>query len=90
MPWIQREVTSRGWMTDKEFFPGMALVRVIKEAGLAASASEAGRLIEQRAVRVEQQKVEDRALVLLPGQRYLLQVGARRFAYVDLKLIAGG
>lgn len=69
---------------------GVALVRVIKEAGLAASTSEAGRLIDQRAVRVEQQKVEDRALALQPGQRYLLQVGARRFAYVDLKLIAGG
>ncbi len=29
MPWIQREVTSRGWMTDKEFFPGMALAQVL-------------------------------------------------------------
>ncbi|MES2683084.1 MAG: tyrosine--tRNA ligase [Pseudomonadota bacterium] len=65
---------------------GIALVRILKEAGLAASTSEAGRLIDQRAVRVEQQKVEDRALVLLPGQRYLLQVGARRFAYLDLRL----
>lgn len=65
---------------------GMGLMRVIKEAGLAASTSDAGRLIDQRAVRVEQQKVEDRALVLAAGQRYLLQVGARRFAYVDLRL----
>ena len=65
---------------------GMALVRILKEAGLAPSTSEAGRLIDQRAVRVEQQKVEDRALHLLPGQRYLLQVGARRFVYLDLRL----
>ena len=65
---------------------GMALVRVLKEVGLAASTSEAGRLIDQRAVRVEQQKIEDRALVLAAGSRHLLQVGARRFAYVDLKL----
>jgi len=64
---------------------GLALVRVLKEAGLASSTSEAGRLIDQRAVRVEQQKVEDRALALMPGQKYLLQVGARRFAYVDLR-----
>lgn len=64
---------------------GMTLVRILKEAGLAPSTSEAGRLIDQRAVRVDQQKVEDRALTLLPGQRYLLQVGARRFAYVDLR-----
>jgi len=64
---------------------GMGLMRVIKEAGLAASTSDAGRLIDQRAVRVGQQKVEDRALVLAVGQRYLLQVGARRFAYVDIR-----
>lgn len=65
---------------------GLGLVRILKEAGLASSTSEAGRLIDQRAVRVEQQKVEDRALQLLPGQRYLLQVGARRFVYLDLRL----
>lgn len=64
---------------------GTALTRILKEAGLAPSTTQAGQLIEQRAVRVEQQKVEDRGLVLVPGQRYLLQVGARRFAYVDLR-----
>lgn len=65
---------------------GMALVRILKETGLAPSTTEAGRLIDQRAVRVEQQKVEDRALLLLPGQTYLLQVGARRFVRLDLRL----
>ena len=65
---------------------GMALVRVLKETGLAPSTTEAGRLIDQRAVRVEQEKVEDRALLLLPGQTYLLQVGARRFVRLDLRL----
>jgi len=65
---------------------GMPLVRILKEVGLAASSSEANRLIDQRAVRVEQQKVEDRGLSLAPGQRYLLQVGARRYSYVDLRL----
>ena len=69
---------------------GMALMRILKEVGLAPSTTEAGRLIDQRAVRVEQQKVEDRSLTLIPGQRYLLQVGARRFTYVDLKLITEG
>ena len=69
---------------------GMPLMRILKEAGLAPSTTEAGRLIDQRAVRVEQQKVEDRSLLLSPGHRYLLQVGARRFAYVDLRLIDGG
>ena len=63
---------------------GMALVRVLKEAGLCASTSEAGRLVDQRAVRVDQQRIEDRGLVLAAGASYLLQVGARRFARVSL------
>lgn len=63
---------------------GMALVRVLKEAGLCASTSEAGRLVDQRAVRVDQQRIEDRGLVLSAGASYLLQVGARRFARVSL------
>ncbi len=30
VPWIQREVvTSRGWLTDEQFFPGMALGQVL-------------------------------------------------------------
>lgn len=63
----------------------MPLLRVLKEAGLVGSGSEAGRMVDQRAVRVQQQRVEDRNLVLQSGERYLLQVGSRRFAWVDLR-----
>jgi tyrosyl-tRNA synthetase len=65
---------------------GLALSRVLKEAGLVPSTSEAVRQIQQRAVRVDQERVEDRALVLKTGQRYLLQLGPRRFARVTLVL----
>jgi tyrosyl-tRNA synthetase len=68
---------------------GLALVKVLKEAGLVASTSEAGRLVQQRAVRVNQERIEDRACVLLSGERYLLQVGTRRFAWVELKSVIG-
>jgi len=63
---------------------GLPLPRVLKEAGLCASTSDANRQIQQRAVRVDQQRVEDRALVLRPGATYLLQVGPRRYARVTL------
>jgi tyrosyl-tRNA synthetase len=63
---------------------GLPLPRVLKEAGLCASTSDASRQIQQRAVRVNQQRVEDRALVLKPGATYLLQVGPRRYARVTL------
>ena len=66
---------------------GMLLCRVLMEAGLAASSVEGNRLIEQRAVRVNRQYVEDRGLVLTPGPRYLLQVGALRIAHVTLRPI---
>jgi tyrosyl-tRNA synthetase len=63
---------------------GLPLPRVLKEAGLCASTSDATRQIQQRAVKVDQQRVEDRALVLKPGATYLLQVGPRRYARVTL------
>ena len=63
---------------------GLPLARVLKEAGLVPSTSDANRQIQQRAVRVDQQRVEDRGLLLKPGTTYLLQVGPRRFARVTL------
>ncbi len=63
---------------------GLGLAKALKEAGLCASTSDANRQIQQRAVRVNQERVEDRALVLKPGATYLLQVGPRRFAKVTL------
>ena len=61
------------------------LANVLKEAGLAASASAAYRLIDQGAVRVNNEKVESRDLVLAPGETYLLQAGKRSFARVTIR-----
>ncbi|MGQ0620603.1 MAG: tyrosine--tRNA ligase [Panacagrimonas sp.] len=63
---------------------GLPLARVLREAGLVASNGEGLRMIEQRAVRVDQQRVEDKALMLKPGATYLLQVGPRRHARVSI------
>jgi tyrosyl-tRNA synthetase len=65
---------------------GLGLARALREAGLVASSSEANRQIQQRAVRVNQQRVDDRATMLVPGHQYLLQVGSRRYARLILKL----
>ncbi|WP_170107382.1 tyrosine--tRNA ligase [Stenotrophobium rhamnosiphilum] len=64
---------------------GMGLAHVLKQAGLVASNTEGNRMIEQKAVRVDQQRVEDKGLALLPGKTYLLQVGSRRYARAVLK-----
>lgn len=66
---------------------GLALAKVLKEAGLVPSSSEANRMIEQKAVRLDQHRVEDKALKLLPGAEVLIQVGSRRYARVKLHKI---
>jgi tyrosyl-tRNA synthetase len=69
------------------YFPDgqVKLANVLKEAGLAASASAAYRLIEQGAVRVDGEKVGSRDQVLAPGSTYLLQAGKRAFARVLIR-----
>ncbi|MEQ1440690.1 tyrosine--tRNA ligase [Fontimonas sp. SYSU GA230001] len=63
---------------------GIPVARLLKEAGLVASNAEGTRMVEQRAVRVDQQRIEDRTLLLAPGKTYLLQVGSRRYARATL------
>ncbi len=61
------------------------LANVLKDAGLAASATAAYRLIEQGAVRVDGERVGSRDAALDAGSTYLLQAGKRGFARVTLK-----
>ncbi|MGH8299599.1 MAG: tyrosine--tRNA ligase, partial [Steroidobacteraceae bacterium] len=58
---------------------GIRLPALLKAAGLAASTSEAGRKLEEGAVRIDGERVSDRALVLHAGADHVLQVGSRRF-----------
>ncbi|MDM4772634.1 tyrosine--tRNA ligase [Solimonas sp. SE-A11] len=67
---------------------GLQIGKLLKEAGLVPSNSEANRMLDQKAVRVDQQRVEDKGLLLKPGQTYLLQVGSRRYAYAELTELA--
>ena len=59
---------------------GMKVANVLKEAGLAASTSEAGRKIEEGAVKVDGTRVSDRGLTFTAGADHVFQVGSRRFA----------
>ncbi|MEK7816520.1 MAG: tyrosine--tRNA ligase [Pseudomonadota bacterium] len=63
----------------------MPLPRLLKEAGLAASTSEAMRLIRQGGVRIDGEKAEDPALEITPGRTCVFQVGKRRFARIRLR-----
>ena len=64
---------------------GARLAAVLRLAGLAGSNTEANRKIQERAVRIDNQIVEDSQLLLMPGFEGVLQVGKRNFARVQLQ-----
>lgn len=63
---------------------GMVLFQVLKQAGLTGSTSEAMRMIEQGAVRLNGERADDKGLLLCAGGKVVLQVGKRKFASVVL------
>ena len=63
----------------------MGIVQILKQAGLTPSNAEAARMIEQGGVKIDGQKVSDRALTLAKGTTVVVQVGKRKFARVTLK-----
>ena len=62
----------------------ITLPRVLKESSMVQSTSEAIRLIEQGAVKVEGEKVLKKDFPLNKGTAYLLQVGKRKIANILL------
>jgi len=67
------------------FYPadGLSITQLLKQLNLVPSTNEASRLIEQGGVKVNDQRVSDRALKLTKGT-YNIQVGKRKFARVTL------
>ena len=64
---------------------GLRVANLLKEAGLAASTSEANRKIEEGAVKMDGVRVTDRTLTLGAGAEHVFQVGSRRFARLKLE-----
>ena len=63
---------------------GLPIAQVLKAAGLTASTSEALRMIDQGGVKLDGEKVSDKALRLTAGRTVVLQVGKRKFARIAL------
>lgn len=61
----------------------LGIAQLLKQAGLAPSASEGNRLIDGGGVRVDSVVISDKALKL-PAGSYVVQVGKRKFARVTL------
>ena len=62
----------------------LPLTQILKQAGLTASTSEALRMIEQGGVKLNGEKISDKALRLSAGGPLVLQVGKRKFVRVTL------
>ncbi len=70
-------------MPEFQFEAGVSISNLLKDAGLAASTSEAMRMIRQGAAKIDGDKVEDTKLVPEAGTA-VYQVGKRKFARVTL------
>ena len=63
---------------------GLAIATALKEAGLSASTSEAMRMIAQGGVKLDGEKISDKALKLHQGTTVVAQVGKRKFARIQV------
>ncbi|MFT5504396.1 MAG: tyrosyl-tRNA synthetase [Gammaproteobacteria bacterium] len=63
----------------------IGLANLLKQAGLTSSTSESYRMIEQGGVRLDGEKVSDRALQISGKTQLVAQVGKRKFAKVILQ-----
>ena len=63
----------------------IAIANLLKEAGLAASTSEAMRMIKQGAAKIEGEKITDNKLRVAVGTTAVYQVGKRKFAKVTVQ-----
>ncbi|MDH4126041.1 MAG: tyrosine--tRNA ligase [Gammaproteobacteria bacterium] len=62
----------------------LGITHLLKVAELVSSTSEAVRMIEQGAVRIDGDRVDDRSLMIAAGSRGIYQVGKRKFRRVKL------
>jgi tyrosyl-tRNA synthetase len=62
---------------------GIAIGNLLRDAGLVSSTSEALRMINQGAVRIDGVKISNRSLIIMPGTS-VYQVGKRRHAKITV------
>ena len=62
----------------------LGIAHLLRQAGLVSSTSEAFRMIQQGAVRIDGERVADRGLEIEAGTTHVYQVGKRKFARVQL------
>ncbi|MCW8919792.1 MAG: tyrosine--tRNA ligase [Gammaproteobacteria bacterium] len=64
---------------------GLGVVSILSQAALVSSNSEAMRMIQQGAVRIDGERIADAKLKIAAHTTHIYQVGKRRFAKITLK-----
>lgn len=63
---------------------GIALANLLKDAGLVASTSDAHRMVEQGAVRIDGERISDSRQEVVAGTSHVIRVGKRRIARISV------
>lgn len=63
---------------------GLLIANLLKDSGLTASTSEALRMLKQGAVKVDNEKCDDKDRLFQAGAEHLIQVGKRKFARITI------
>jgi tyrosyl-tRNA synthetase len=64
---------------------GILIAQLLKQAALTPSTSEAQRMIDQGGVKLDGERVSDKALKVAAGRTVVAQVGKRKFARITIK-----
>lgn len=64
---------------------GIAIANVLKTAGLCSSTSDAMRMVQQGAVKMDGEKITDKSLLIVAGTDAVFQVGKRKFAKIRVE-----
>ena len=75
------EITVYAWLEEGLVW----LPKLLHEAGLVASTSEGRRLIQQGAVKLDGEKVEDANIEIRPQEGMVIKVGKRKFIKISLE-----
>ena len=63
---------------------GYAIANLLKDAGLCSSTSDAMRMIQQGAAKIDGEKIADKSVKIMKGTEGIFQVGKRKFARLTI------
>lgn len=64
---------------------GIAIANLLKDANLTGSTSDAMRMIQQGAVKLDGEKITDKSLKVMAGTEGIFQLGKRKFAKITVE-----